>query len=67
MSGENGRSRRASGALLLASVIACFAAAGCADIHPEPNDEGGGVLQSPTHEQDSLHEEEQRQEEGGRR
>jgi hypothetical protein len=51
----------------LASVIACFAAAGCADIHPEPNDEGGGVLQSPTHEQDSLHEEEQRQEEGGRR
>jgi hypothetical protein len=66
MSGENGRSRRASGTLLLASVIACFAAAGCADIHPAPDDEGGGALEAPTHEQDSLHEEEERQEEGGR-
>ena len=35
----------------------------CSDIRPEPNDEGGGVLELPTHEQDTVHEEEQRHEE----
>jgi hypothetical protein len=45
------------------SVVACFAAAACSDIQPEPNDEGGGALEAPTHEQDSLREGEQRQEE----
>jgi len=49
--------------LFLVSVVACFAAAGCSDIHPEPNDEGGGALEAPTHEQDALRHEEQRQEE----
>ena len=45
------------------SVVACCAAPRCSDIRPEPNDEGGGVLESPTHEQDTFHEEEQRHEE----
>ena len=58
------------GALLLVSAVACFAATGCSDITPEPNDEGGGMLGSPTDEADQLREGEERQEgegEGGRR
>ena len=58
------------GALLLVSAVACFAATGCSDITPEPNDEGGGVVGSPTDEADDLRETEERQEgegEGGRR
>ena len=58
--------RRVSVALLMVSAVACFAAAGCADIRPEPDVEEGGLLESPTHEQDALHKEEGR-EEGGRR
>ena len=57
------------GALLLVSAVACFAA-GCSDITPEPNDEGGGVIDSPTNEADQMRETEERQEgegEGGRR
>ena len=53
--------------LLFVGVAACFAAVACSDIRPAPDDEGGGVLESPTHEQDTLHEEEQHQEEGGHR
>lgn len=60
-------SKRVFDGLFLVSVVACLVAAGCSDIQPAPNDEGGGVLESPTHEQDSFHEEGQRQEEGGRR
>jgi hypothetical protein len=26
--------------------------------HPAPDDEGGGLLEPPTHEQDSMHQEE---------
>ena len=56
------------GALLLVSAVACFAATGCSDITPEPNDEGGGVVGSPTDEADQLREGEEREEgEGGRR
>jgi hypothetical protein len=55
--------KRVFGGLFLVSVLACVAAAGCSDIRPEPNDEGGGVLESPTHQQGTFHEEEQRQEE----
>ena len=56
------------GALLLVSAVACFAATGCSDITPEPNDEGGGVVGSPTDEADELREGEEREEgEGGRR
>jgi hypothetical protein len=57
------------GALLLVSAVAGVAA-GCSDITPEPNDEGGGVVGSPTDEADELREGEERQEgegEGGRR
>jgi hypothetical protein len=42
--------------------LACFAAVGCSDVQPESNDEGGGVLDSPTHEQDSMHQQELQQE-----
>jgi hypothetical protein len=59
--------RRVSAALLLIGVVACFAA-GCSDITPEPNDEGGGVVGSPTDEADQLREGEEREGgEGGRR
>ena len=49
---------RISGGLLMMSVVACLAVAGCADIHPAPNEEGGGMMNSPTHEADTLREEE---------
>jgi hypothetical protein len=66
MSSDSGGLRRLFGSLLLVSAVACFAA-GCSDITPEPNDEGGGVLESPTHEADSLREGEEREREGGSR
>ena len=55
--------------------MAGFAAAGCSDIHPEANDEGGGVLELPTNEADTMRQEEEQQQEnremggggGGRR
>ena len=40
------------GGLLLVSAFVSLVAAGCSDITPEPNDEGGGVLDSPTNEAD---------------
>jgi hypothetical protein len=67
MYSDSQRLKRVFGGLLLVSAVACVAAAGCSDIQPEPNVEEGGLLESPTHEQDSMHEEEQHQEEGGRR
>jgi hypothetical protein len=54
--------QRVFGRLFLLSVVACFAAAGCSDIHPEPNVEEGGVLESETHEQDTFRESEEHQE-----
>jgi hypothetical protein len=50
------------GGLFLVSVVASFAAAGCSDIRPEPNVEEGGLVESETHEQDTLREDEQHQE-----
>jgi hypothetical protein len=37
-------------------------AVGCSEIHPAPNVEEGGVLDSPTHEADSMRHMEERQE-----
>ena len=51
--------------LLLASALAGVAE-GCSDITPEPNDEGGGVLDSPTHEADQMRQQEEQQEENQR-
>ena len=62
MEGDSARLRRVCCSVLLAAAVAGFAAAGCSDIHPEGNDEGGGVLDSPTHEADQ----ERQQEEGNR-
>ena len=39
MYGNSQRVKRVFGGLLLVSGVACFAAAGCSDIQPEPNDE----------------------------
>ena len=61
MPSDGQRLKRVSRGLLLFGVVACFAAAGCSDFRPAPDDEGGGLLESPTHEQDSLHQEEERQ------
>jgi hypothetical protein len=63
MFSDSHKLQRVFGGLFLVSVVACFAAAGCSDIHPEPNDVGGGALEAPTHEQDALRQEEQRQQE----
>jgi hypothetical protein len=46
--------------LVVASVIAGFAAVGCSEIHPEPNIEEGGLLESPTHEADAARREAER-------
>jgi hypothetical protein len=59
MYSDSQRLKRFSGGLLLVSAVACFAAAGCSDIQPEPNVEEGGLLESPTHEQDSMREQEE--------
>lgn len=53
MQRDSGRSHRAFRGLALASIVG-FVAVGCADIRPEPDVEEGGLLESPTHEQDSL-------------
>jgi hypothetical protein len=54
--------RRLFGSLLLVSAVAGVAA-GCSDITPEPNDEGGNVLESPTHEADQMRQMEEQQQE----
>jgi hypothetical protein len=69
MYGDRTRLGRVCCGVLLASAVAGFVA-GCSDITPEPNDTGGGVLESPTDEADQLRESEEHQEgegEGGRR
>jgi hypothetical protein len=53
--------KRLAGGLLLVSVVACFGTVGCSDIHPAPNVEEGGLLESQTHEQDTLREGEKHQ------
>jgi hypothetical protein len=58
--------RRLFGGLLLMSAVTGFAAAGCSDITPEPNDTGGGVLESPTHEADQERQMEEQQQENQR-
>jgi hypothetical protein len=57
--------RRLFGSLLLVSAAAGFAT-GCSDITPEPNDTGGGVLESPTNEADQMRQQEEQQEENQR-
>jgi hypothetical protein len=59
MDGDSSRVRRMCCGVLLAGVVAGFAA-GCSDITPEPNEEGGGVLDSPTHEADQERQQQNR-------
>jgi hypothetical protein len=56
MYSDSQRLKRVAGGLLLVSVVACFATVGCSDIHPAPNVEEGGLLESQTHEQDTQRE-----------
>jgi hypothetical protein len=51
--------------VLLVSAVASFAATGCSDVTPEPNDEGGGVLDSPTHKADQMRQQEENRQTGG--
>jgi hypothetical protein len=51
MYGSGSRVGRVCCGVLLAGIVVGFAA-GCSDITPEPNETGGGVLDSPTHEAD---------------
>lgn len=52
-------SRRAM--LLVAGIGLGGAMAGCADIHPEPNDPGAGMLDAPTDE--AVHDRERAEQE----
>ena len=61
MSGDSVGLRRLFGGMLLVSAVGF--AAGCSDISPESNDEGGGVLESPTNEADQMRQMEQQQQE----
>ena len=67
MKRERGTVQRDVRGLVLASIVG-IAASGCADIRPESDVEEGGLLESPTHEADSLRraeEQEQRDRNGG--
>lgn len=57
------KSRRTAAHLLSLVALLGLAAVGCSEIHPEPNVEEGGLLESPTHEADSLRQFEERQHE----
>jgi hypothetical protein len=59
MRGQNVRAGRTVVAWLAAA--AALVAASCSEIHPEPNTDEGGLLESPTHEADSLRRAEERQ------
>jgi hypothetical protein len=61
------RSKRTAAYLLSIGALVGLAAAGCSEIRPESDVEEGGLLESPTHEQDAVHqrEERERQQRGG--
>jgi hypothetical protein len=65
MNGDDRGWHRAFGGLVLACVVAGFAAVGCSEIHPEANVEEGGLLESPTHEADAARREAERNRNGG--
>jgi hypothetical protein len=52
---------RAASCLFAALVVMGFAGAGCSEIHPAPNAEQGGLLESPNHEAEALRRAEERQ------
>lgn len=56
--------KHASGGVLLVGAAMCLVAAGCSDITPAPDEEGGGIIDSPTHEADALRDEDAREGEG---
>jgi hypothetical protein len=53
---------RDASCLLAALALAGLAAAACSEIRPEPNSAEAGVLESPTHQADSLRRAEERRE-----
>jgi hypothetical protein len=66
---DQGARRSMPSAFHVLSVIALVgvAAVGCSDIHPEPNMEESGMLESPTHEADAVREDEHQEGGEGRR
>jgi hypothetical protein len=56
----SGSSRDAS-CLFAALAFIAFAGAACSGMHPEPDAERGGLLESPTHEADALRRVEERE------
>lgn len=67
MGGDSERSRQVSGGLVMMSVVACLVVTGCSDIHPAPNSEEGGMMESTTHEADALRNVERQEQEGNQR
>jgi hypothetical protein len=65
MIGDHRQLCRAFGGLAVACVILGFAAVACSNIHPEPDVEEGGLLESPTHEADAARREADRSRGGG--
>jgi hypothetical protein len=60
---RNGRGAKPPASVLLAlTVLGGFAAVGCSQPQPEPNADVGGVLDSGTHQADSMRQMEERQE-----
>jgi hypothetical protein len=55
---DSARLRRVYCGILLAGMAGF--AAGCSDVTPEPNETGGGVLDSPTHEADQERQQQNR-------
>jgi hypothetical protein len=53
--------QRVSAGLLLLGLAAGFGGVGCSDIRPESDVEESGMIDSPTHEQDTLREAEGQQ------
>jgi hypothetical protein len=52
---------------LLAIAASALCLGACSDIRTEPDSQEGGLLESPTHEQDSLREVEREEEREGNR
>ena len=63
MTVDAAKSRRTAAYLLSLVALLGFAAVGCSDIHPEPNIEEGGLLESPVHENQQVIQREEQQHE----
>jgi hypothetical protein len=65
MSHDATASKPLASCLLAGVALVGLAAVGCSEIQPEPNAEQGGLLESPTPEQDALQRAQERQRQNG--